>query len=277
MTPKKIAISLILILVLVGGFVAGVILIRDRQDIEEKAAVPGGDAEVSILPTSGSYDPGDTVPISIYLNTANIPINGVQVRLFYPFSGSTPEIRASNIEVNPALISSGDWTCTTLEVTELEGNVNIDVGCSIIAANGFSTNADTLLVTMDLTIERAPQINPVEIRFDPNQSKVKQLSNGEDILLIPQSSATYTISGGEVTQPTATPTPTDVPPGDPTPTPTTVPSVTPTPTTVVTATPTSIPTITATPTLMESGFSYPTLIGIGLAILVIMGSLALAL
>lgn len=273
MTPKKIVISLLLIIVLIGGFVAGLFLIRQRQDIEEEAAVPGGDAEVSILPLSGSFDPGDTFPVSIYLNTANIAINGVEVKLFYPFSGSTPEVRASNIEVNPTLLSSGDWECTTLDVSESGGNVYIDIACSILSYDGFKTNADTLLATMDLTIERTPQINPTEVRFEPSSSKVTQLSNGEDILLIPQSSATYTISGG-VVEPTATPTSATV---SPTSTPQPGVTSTPTPTVVATATPTSIPSLTPTPTLIDSGISYPTLIGIGFALLVIFGSLALAL
>lgn len=275
MTPKKIVISIILILVLVGGFVAGLFLIRERQDIEEKAAVPGGDAEVSILPTSGSFDPGDSFPVSIYFNTANIAINGVSVRLFYPYSGSTPEIRASNIEINSILLSSGDWQCTTKDVTEVDGRVNIDIGCSIIAAEGFKTNADTLLATMDLTIERVPQVNPIEIRFDSTKSKVTQLTNGEDILLIPQSTATYTISGA-IAQPTATPIPTSTSQPGVTVTPTSTP--TPAITAVATPTPTSVPTaITATPTLMESGVSYPTLVGLGIALFVIIGSLVLAL
>jgi hypothetical protein len=275
MTPKKIIISIVLILVLVGGFVAGLYLIRQRQDLEEEAAVPGGDAEVSILPTSGTFDPGDSFPVSIYLNTANIAINGVSVRLFYPYSGSTPEIRASNIEVNPTLLSSGDWQCTTKDISEVEGNVNIDIGCSIIAADGFKTNSDTLLATMDLTVERSPQINPVEIKFDSSKSKVTQLSNGEDILLIPQGTATYTISGGTVA-PSATPTIEAAPTSTPEPGITS----TPTPTATATATPTGAPTVTTTPTptaLMNSGISYPTLAGLGFAFLVIIGSLALAL
>ncbi|MBN1168900.1 hypothetical protein JXA63_03330 [Candidatus Woesebacteria bacterium] len=276
MTPKKIIISIFLILVLVGGFVAGLFLIRQRQDIREEAAVPGGDAEVSILPKSGTFDPGDSFPVSIYLNTANIAINGVSVRLFYPFSGSTPEIRASNIQINPTLTSSGDWQCTTRDVSEGDNIVNIDIGCSIIAAEGFKTNSDTLLATLDLSIERAPQANPVEIKFDASKSKVTQLTNGEDILLIPQSSAAYTISGGGV-QPTATPTPTGTAGPTATPQPGVTVTSTPTPTVRPTSTPTTAPSVTATPTLMDSGVSYPTLIGIGFALLIVIGSVALAL
>jgi len=53
MSAKKILAALVVIVVAIGGFVAGLILLRERQDLREEAAVPGGQATVSIEPASG--------------------------------------------------------------------------------------------------------------------------------------------------------------------------------------------------------------------------------
>ncbi len=275
MTPKKIIIALLLILVVAGGAIAGLFLIRERQEIEEQAAVPTGVAEASIFPTSGSFDVGDTFPISIYFNTANNPINAVAIQLVYPFSGATPEITVGNIEINSALLSSGTWTCPVQEIKEEGTKVNINIVCAENSAFGFSANSDTLLATMDLTVNRAPSVSPLTIRFDPSKSVITHKTTGEDILLVPQSEGSYAVSGAEIIEPTITVVPTDAPDVTVTVVPTTsitsTPTMTPTPTTTVAASPTEAPE------LPDAGVSYPTIIVIGFAILVIMGSLILAI
>lgn len=275
MTPKKIIVALLLILIVAGGAVAGLFLIRERQEIEEEAAVPTGVAEASIFPTSGSFDVGDTFPVSIYFNTANNPISAVAIQLVYPFSGGTPEITASNIEINSALLSTGTWTCPVQEVTEEGTEVNINIVCAENSAFGFSANSDTLLATLDLTVNRAPSTSPLVIRFDPSKSVITHKNTGEDILLVPQSEGSYDIAGATTIEPTITVVPTEEP------TPTEEPEVTTTITPTVTATSTPTPTLVASPTeapeLPEAGVSYPTIIVIGLAILVIMGSFILAI
>lgn len=271
---KKIVVSLLVIVVAIGGFVAGLILLRQRQELREQAAVPGGQAETSLFPETGTFDVGDTFPVSIYFNTANIAISGISVRLIYPYSGATPEFVASNIEINSVFLSSGDWTCPTRNVSAQAGTVNIDIACANISAAGFASSTDTLLATFDFTVERVPAIDPVIVRFDPSQSVITQKSDGQDVLLVPTSTGTYSVSG---VAPTASPTPTTEagPTATSTPTPTTTTTLTPTPTSTVSATLT--PTATTTVTLPDAGVSHPTILGIGLGILVIIGSLLLAL
>ena len=46
MTAKKTLAAVLVILVAIGGFVAGLYLLRQRQELREEAAVPGGQAEV---------------------------------------------------------------------------------------------------------------------------------------------------------------------------------------------------------------------------------------
>jgi hypothetical protein len=272
MPSRNVIIASILTLIGVGGLIAGGFLVRQRQTIERQAAVPGGRAEVSILPASGSFDVGETIPVSLYFNTDGVSISGILVTMAYQFTGSTPEVRATNININPSLLSSGDWNCPTADVTEQGNNVNIEISCGDVSASGFSSTSNTLLATFDLIIDRTPATVPFSIRFDSSNSVITQKSNGQDILGIPSSEGTYSIGGAVV--PTNTPTPevTEA-----------VPLVTTiiTPTSVVTASPTLIitktPTATDSAVLIDAGISFPTIAALGIGLLAIFASLIMAL
>jgi hypothetical protein len=272
MSVRKIVVALVIILVATGGFIAGLYLLQQRQDIREEAAVPGGDATVSIEPSSGTYNVGELIQANVSFNTANIAISGVAVRLSYAFSGATPEVRVSSIDINPAITSSSDWTCPTKSSSEQAGEVIIDVACANISASGFTSNGDMLLATITLSVDRAPALGSVTLRFDPQDSIITRKTTGEDILLIPSSTGSYTISGGATNSPSPTSQVTT------TITPTTTVTKTPTPTRTTTVTPTS--TTSATPTtaqLPDAGVSYPTILGVGAGIMVILAGILLAL
>lgn len=276
MPTKKILVALLIIAVAVGGFVAGLVLLQERQEIREEASTPTGTATVSITPETGNFDIGQTINTSVSFNPKGVVINGVAVRLTYPFSGATPEVTVASIEVSPSLINSGDWTCPTQNSSLSEGSVIIDIACANTSAGGFTSNTDTLLANVKLNVTRTPQVSPFVIRFDNVQSVIYRKSDGEDILLVPTSTGSYTIAGS---QPTATPT--------------TAAAGTVTPTPLVTATltpatsPTASPTATLIPTpttivgkggeLPDAGFSLPTVLGVGFGILIIAGAVLLAL
>ncbi len=278
MPAKKIIVALLIIIVAVGGFVAGLYLLKQRTNLQQEAAVPGGQAEVSISPSTGNFDTGQTIDTSISFNPANIPISGVAVRLTYPFSGTTPEVTVSSIEVSSSLTSTGDWTCPTQTNTQQNGNVIIDIACANTSASGFTANTDTLLANVKLQVNRAPASQPLVLRFDPALSVITRKSDNQDILLIPTSTGTFTVGTVE-----STATPTTRPNATVTVTPrvsvTRAPSATPVVTAAVTSSVTS--EVTATPTtaaqLPDAGVSYPTVMGVGLGVMVIVGSLLLAL
>jgi len=279
-TAKRTIFAIIVLLVAGAGIIMGLRLMRERQELREEAAVPGGQAQASLFPETGLFGVGDTFPVSIYFNTANIPISGISIRLTYPYSGATPEYVASDIEINSVLLSSGDWTCPTRNVSAEGGAVNIDIACANISASGFSSSTNTLLATFDFTIERTPAVDPLTLRFDPSMSVVTRKSDGQDILLIPTSTGEYSVSGA--TGPTATPTPTTA--IDATTTPTQVPTstVTPTPTTRLTPTATGSASPTSTTTkggqeLPDAGVAYPTIFGIFIGIISIIGAFILVL
>ncbi len=275
MSAKKVFVALIIIVVAIGGFVAGLMLLKEKQNIEEQASTPTGSATVSINPQTGTYNVGDTINTSVYFNPKGVIVNGVAIRLTYPFTGSTPEITVSSIEINSSLLSSGDWTCPTQD-SSLSGDVVIiDIGCANTSAAGFTTTSETLLANIKLNVERSPQVSPFVIRFDNANSVITRKSDGQDILLVPTSTGSYSIAGSVTASPTPSVKVTT------TPTPTLKLTVTATPTASVTATPTK--TLTPTPTagaggnLPDAGFSLPTLLSVGFGILVIAGAVLLAL
>jgi len=257
---KRIFASLVVLVVAISGFVAGLMLLQERQNLNEQAAVPGGQATVTVSPATGTYELGDTIKASVYFQTANIPVSGVAVRMTYPYTGVSPEVSVSSISVNSTFLSSGSWTCPTQNSSLQGGNVVIDIACGNQSALGFATNTNTLLGTVDLKIERAPSDSPFVIRFDPTQSIITRKSNNQDILLIPTSVGSYTISGAQQT----TPTPTIVEEDEASPTPTKK----------------TTGTVTTTPTkaqIADAGFSTPTLFGLLAGIILIAGALLLAL
>ena len=285
MPAKKLIVALLIIIVAVGGFVAGLFLLRENQTLTEEAAVPNGQAEVSVQPATGNYNVGDTINTSVYFNPANIPVSGIAVRLTYPYSGTTPEVTtdSQSIEISNAITSSGDWTCPTKSVSQQGSNVAIEIACVNQGAAGFVANSDTLLANIKLRVARQPQIQPLVLRFDPAVSRITRKSDNVDILLIPTSTGSYTVGGGATTAPTATIAPTVSV--------TTTPTTTPRLTTTVTVTPTEADGIgggdeEATPsgtttkggeTLPDAGVSYPTLFGVGLGVMVIVGVLLMAI
>ena len=277
MPARRIVLAVLSVILLVAGFTAGLYLIRQRQDIREEASTPTGQATVNLFPESGTFDEGDTFPVSVRFNTANIPISGITVRLTYPYSGATPELTVGDIEINPSLLSSGDWTCPTKSVTARSGIVEIDINCSNVSAAGFASDIDTLLATFNINVVSTPVINPVVLRFESANSFISRRSDGQDILLIPTSTGTYTVSGAAVPQPTEPAVPTATPTGAQV-------TTTLTPTITSTPTPTSTTSSQLTPTttakggeLPDAGVSYPTIIGIGIGTLLIVASIILAL
>ncbi len=290
MPAKRLAVVFVIIAVAIGGFATGLYLLRQRQNITGEAAVPGGEAKVSWAPATGNYNVGDTINATVSFNTAGVAISGIAIRATYPYSGSSPEVSVSRLDVSSSFTSSGNWTCPTKNVSQQAGNVVIDIACANTSASGFSSTTDTLLANVDLKVNRAPS-SALEVKFDPALSVVTRKSDNQDILLIPQSTGRYTIAGATVSSPTpttragtptVTPRPTATVRATATPRPTATSRVSATPTTTAgtggvedTNTPTPKPTTSAE--LPDAGVSLPTILGMGLGVMVILGAALLAL
>ena len=203
------------------------ILVRQRQEIRKKASVPQGVATIRLSPETGTYAPDQSFPVSIYFNTAGISVSGIALRITYPYTGTSPELEASNIQINPDLLLSGDWVCPVKTITPENGVVKIDIACVNTNIAGFSVSTDTLLASFNLQVRKIPATSPMVLNFDPELTVIKQKSNAQNILGNPTSSGIYNIGGTlpETTTPIpsgSTPTPTQTP----TPTPTSSPTPT---------------------------------------------------
>lgn len=279
MPTKKIIVALLIIAVAVGGFVAGLMLLNEQQDLREEASTTTGTATVSVDPETATLNVGDTFDVKVYFDPKNVVINGVAVRLLYPFSGSSPEVTVNSIEVSQSISSSGDWTCPTQDSSLSGENVVIDIACANTSSAGFTSDENVLLANISLNVTRTPQVSPFVVRFDNVNSVIYRKSDNQDILLVPASIGSYTIAGA--TQPTLTPTAGLIQ----TVTPTSSLTTTLTPTIKLTGTVTPTLKATATPTssiskggeLPDAGVSLPTILGISFGILVIAGAVFLAL
>ena len=286
---RKFVIGAIIVAILAIGVIVGIILVQQQQIFKQKAAVPTGQATVSIKPETSSFIRNTAYPISVYFNPAGIPISQVNVRLTFSNLGVT----ASNIQINPVLLGSTDWACPVKSVSANGSTGQIDITCTNSSPSGFLASADTLLAKFNLTATEVPVINPLILSFDPQISTITQKANGSDVLLIPTATGSFTITDAVSQSPTASPvvivaSPTASPVGA-------LLSVTPTPTATATATasslalasltPTPLPTITpvtsvatssaTAPPIPVTGFDAPTIIGIASGLMLLLVGLGI--
>ena len=259
----KILLIILGLFLVLASIIVTVFLVRQRQELRKKAAVPEGEATVSLSPASIIKDVGAPFPIQISFNTNGVAISAITVRLNYAYSETTApiEIEGNQIQISSAISTSEDWSCPIKQTSSSGGRYYIDIACINTNTAGYTTTTDTPLASFNLVAAKVPEINPIILEFDPQQSIITKKADGQDTLLIPTSSGSYTISSELVcdlsflvAEPTTTPTPTGTLTPTPTPTPTGTPTLTPTPTS--SPTPTSTPT--PTPTLPPAVTPTPT-------------------
>jgi len=297
MSKTKIIISVIFLIFAIVGVVAGVFLVQRQQDLRRDAAVPGGQATIEVTPGTGNFDEGEQFDVKVRFNTNGEVISGISVRLIH----NSPELQLLNSQINSALLSTGSWSCPVQPSQQQQGNsVFIDLACVNTSTGGFTSSGSTDLVTLTFRSNSEPSQNPVNLSFDNALTVITKKSSGEDTLLIPQSTGSYTIAASQ--QPTTTPTatPTTPPSNNPTSTPTTppgsggtnptaTPTLTPTPTatsgsggTGATTTPTSAPkggssSPTLPPDVPDTGISAPLIMGAGVGSVLLLFGLLLVL
>lgn len=284
---KKYIITAVVLFVLVGGLIAGLILVGSRQLFRQEAAVEGGVATVSITPTQSTITAGETISANVYFNTTGRQVSAMTVQLEYPFTGASPPITVSdNIQIDPALIAD-DWTFSIKSVSTVGNKEVIKIGG--FNQLGYTSTGDTKLATLTFT-----GVSPgkIIVSFNPTESKITDVDKAEDILLIPSSTGTYIVSG--LVEPTPTATPSAPPEGSPESSPTSEPGASPTPTPLGGSSPTPTPTsggttgdgggggtttttTTTPPPLPDSGVSLPTILGISAGLLLIIPLVILAL
>lgn len=266
MNTKKLIVSLVGVLILIGGIAVGVFLVKQNQQFREKAAPA---TSFIISPVQQSKTAGGSVSIDVVMNTGSNQVVALDIALSFDPQGldiisitQGSAISNFNNELKKQIDPSGRilYSAYTSDRTKA------------VSGSGLS-----VLTIMGKVRDSASQ-GSYRISF-LSQSSVGGLEEGGANLLTNTTPGSVNVGGGETTptptsSPTATPTATPTSNGQatPTPTPTNVNS-TPTPTPVYTPTPGSGGTSINTPTpistafpVPESGISYPSIIMAGVGV-----------
>jgi len=256
---KKIAIilSLIATVAVLGGLIAALLLIPKEQDIREEAAVSGGIAKVFITPETKTINAGESFQANILFDTAGIAMSAITVQLEYLYEGDIPSMTATTIQTSSALVTDELWAFPVQSISEEDGKGVIKIAGFSGSVSGYQTSGQEVLATVTFQ-----GITPGSITtsFDASSSIITSKENENDVLLIPQSVATYTTSG-------ATNTPTQAPTVSPT-TPISYPTSTP-----ISQGGTQVGAPTSSPSAIPvTGLSTPTIMSLSLGAILILAS-----
>lgn len=246
-TKKKVGliiVSTITLLVLVVGLAAGLALVGKTQIFRQKAAVSGGVAKIYLSPEEKTISQGDTFSVKIYFDTSTNAISAMTVQLSYNYSGSEPPISVTEVTLNQSLPVEAMWDFPVKSFSSNSGQTLIKIAGFSGSIDGYQSSGQVELATINFKGNSPGTIN---VTFDQSQSIMTKKSDGVDILLIPQSTGTYTVGGNN---PTSTPTPTP----------------TPTSSTVVIEQP-----------VPQTGIPAQTLLGLGSGLILIIASVLLAI
>jgi len=304
----KVILSVIGLILIVGGTAGAIILVRQRQEIRKEAATPSGTATITLSPSTGNLTINQTFPVEIKFNTKGKTISALSASLSYQFQEDTPPVEYSQeIQMAPPF-TNDNCPIHEVKIDNQNKRLKINIACVILSPQGYSNNSDTLLASFNLIARHVPQTNPIVLEFDPAQTIITDKETAQDILLSPTGQGVYTVNGNEnnavcdltfTVNPSQTPTPatptatsTPVPTSSPTspPVPTATSTPWPTPTNTIapipSPTPTTVswlPTATPTPTYVAqlptkppvTGFTLPTFGAIIGGVTVLIGSLLL--
>lgn len=260
MTKKKIFIGLFVFLILISGVVGGLLLLKQNQEIRERAAPA---TTIYFQPQNTTASIGQTVNFDVLVDTGGNSLATVRLDINYDQN----ILQALSLTFNSSLLPQ------ILRPVDLSVPGVISGSAGITPGNPITGSAQKVATVSFKVLQEAPAGS--QITFGSNTSAYSATTD-EPIgsnLISSKIPATITIAA-EVTptptQPQATPTPTvtQAPGSTPTPTPSTGSgSPTPTPTTAL-ASATSTPTpkltnaiiaqATPTPTMPVSGGIIPT-------------------
>ena len=241
---KKIILPISVGILLLVGIVVGIYLVRQQQDIREKAAPA---TSLSFTPSQDTMRVGETRTITVDIDTGPNVVGAIKLNMVY----------------DPAYVRVDNFTRGTFFQTSIQ-NPAINSGRLSMVAGGQVGNFPTGSGQVATIVVTALQAGSTVISFDSAQTEVSGTGGDRQTNVIRSGglgSSSLTIQSAAA--PTVTPTPTNAPNATSTPTPSNV--VTPTPTTGIgggsnnptsTPTPTRAPGATATPT--RSGTPTPT-------------------
>ncbi len=255
---KKFIFSIITIIILGGGILAGTYLVSQNQDIREKAAPA---TSLSLEPSTQGKNPGQTFNLIVNADTGENKITGVDVDLTF-----NPEVMQITQMVAMPAISNLSSIIKNGEIDNTAGRARF---ATYTANKDQAVSGNLNMISVTGTI----LTNAVGGSYQISFSDVTTLAAADEgvNVVINKSPATVVVSGGVVDDPTPTPTDGGIGGGD-----IKLPTSTPTPTTRATATtrPTVAPTVPSD--LPVTGVSFPLIGSLGLGVAALVFSLFLA-
>jgi hypothetical protein len=264
---KKIALTFLVILLLMAGVGAGVYLVRQQTEFREKAAPA---STIALVPSKTSPSVDETFTVAADINTGSNSVLAVEMHVTFDET-KVEAIGASNSTFFTAPKNVGpsiDNNNGTLTYT-----VYIDPGTAPRQGQGtVATFTFRAKASGNTTVALSSETN-VGADDSTGDLGVNVLSGTTPAILTIQGSTAPTPTPTVVQQSTNTPTPTGP---TRTPTPTTIGSVS-----AATITPTDfladITITTAPDELPDSGMSIPMSLGVGVGVVMLLGSMLLAL
>lgn len=219
----KIILPIIVGILLLAGIGVGVYIVRQQQDIREKAAPA---TSISFTPSQDTMEVGESKIISVDIDTGLNVVSAIKLYMVY----------------DPALLRVDTFTRGTFFQTPIQGP-SIDNGRLSMVAGGQVGNFPTGTGQVAILRITALRAGSAVISIDEAQTEVMGTDTEVQTNVIRAGgigSSSLTIQAQ--TEPTTTPTPTQSVTPTPSESSTLLPTVTPTPT------PTPTPTVTPTPT-----------------------------
>jgi len=260
MNKPKIILVILGVLALIGGLVAGLILVKNNQDISEKAAPA---TTMYITPASQSQAAGSSFTFSVKVDTSSNAVTGVDVRINF----DPKAIQITSLQKGTGALNLDQTIANTFDNT----GGNISYAVFTLDGSKAVSGSSIEILRVNATVKTSASAGNYNLSFNP-ATAASATKEGQNVL-ISKTPGVLTVTKSEsAATPTAAPTSGTTP----TPTPTSVPGTNPTATPTSGTTPATSPTASPIP-IPESGISWPSIVTGGLGILIIIGALMLAI
>lgn len=192
-------------LLILGGVVAGLYLVGQRQLIGKRASVPTGSVQVKLVPGSQTVGVGEVLPVNINLVPGPDPISAVTLELDYDYPTTAgPALSVASVDANSALLGTGEWSVPIKSFTTSNGRVVIKMALVNSSLTGYLASSEITLATIRF---QANSLGSIAVTFNPVESKVFT-KEGVDVLTDPTGVVgTYTVGVAATPTPTSTPGP----------------------------------------------------------------------
>lgn len=194
--------SIVGVVILAIGIIVALQLIPQPQDVRQKAATSTGTTQIKIAPTTMQLTFNEQKTATVQVNTLALGVRGMSAVLSYPYTGSAPNVTASDLVLAPQF-TQAPWTCDLKNISTENQQVIVTVSCRADAAalpNGFKTNSQFVdFFTFKLKAGTTATTTPLTITFNNQETimtTVDTTNDGQDVAAIPTTNLKVTVAAG---------------------------------------------------------------------------------